>query len=101
MFDMNAFLRDFQEQQSPELLAVMAVIHHMWKDHALKLEHVVHLVALSDNLIVDLADIQYIRKVQGDEYLISLKANNGSLYVYPDTPEHEGVQKLIAYVREH
>lgn len=93
-FDIDAFLHDLHSQSLP--VSIMAMIHYLWKNHSIKIEPAVTLVALSETLVVDLADVQYIRKTLNDEYLISLKANDNSLYIYPDTSEYEGVVKLIA-----
>lgn len=102
-YDMDAFLNDLRDsqQQEPSYTMALALFHHLWKNHPLKIEPAVTLVALSENLVVDLPDIQYIRKTANDEILISLKANDGSLYIYPDTPEYEGVLKLMALFANH
>lgn len=92
-FDLDAFMRDLHSQSLP--VSIMAMIHHLWQNHPLKIEPVVTLIAFSEKLVIDVQDIQFFRVEDDGDYQIRFKTNAKVLYVSPDTPEFEALTRFI------
>lgn len=82
-----------QTNLSPMELLV-ATIHHCWEDHPLRIEQNIFLIALTENLAIDLSDINAINRYD-NSYIIRYKTEQPFTTVYAGTPEYEAVKALM------
>ena len=94
-FNMDAFLNDLRSHVPSESIMMMAMLHHLWITHPLKLSTGVTLLALSSDLVFDASNVQYIRKDSEGDYIVSFKSNE-ALYVYANSVEYLALQTFIA-----
>ena len=83
-------------KDSIDQTVLLGMIHHLWKDHPLKIETDVKLLALTENLVIDLSDISSIQLDYKGDYIISRKSPyQDSIIVDEGTPEFAALQKVI------
>lgn len=102
-FDMEGFLKELRQSHEltdVELLA--ATLHHCWEDHPFRIETSIHLIAISSELVIDMADVQYIKRNSKGDFYIAFKSDGTTLSIFQDTPEFEALIAIIALMnREH
>ncbi len=98
--NMADFMRKFMESDPApdshsDMALLLATIHHLWMDHSLKIERSIGLLPVTDDLAIDFADIQFIRKNSDGDYLIQFKSLDNELLIYETTPEYVALQACI------
>lgn len=97
-FDMDAFLNDLREDEQPAFpnsALLCTLLHHLWKNHPLKISQSINLVALSEDMAFDLSDVQYIRKDAYGDYALHFKTNGEVVSISPYTEEYTSLVTLM------